>query len=379
MQTQFDIIAAKISEAVYHNPLLDQLNHGYQGLNDWEFVKASNYQDWQNGYFGAAFKNGNTIIIGHRGTEILDIGDIRNDLKIFLDKPLSQVKHALNFSKEVKAMFKDNFTILHTGHSLGGYIAEIVGLDLNQHSISFDAPGTYEAAKKIVPNLESVLNDTSITAYLASPNFINTLGEHSTDKFYKIEHFTNPSGVGHTDYLRYSVDQHSMKRLMDSFSQETGLPREYELVEHWPKGVEDGYKAFLNNNKLWEEKAKQDWMENIVLDSVPLDPEANIVEELRVQDIHESLDSYKLELDAKRISALSHLDNCLLDETLYATKNLIQGVSYVGYAASWAWELKKMTFKALYDATSSVGGWFYSSPIVEEQIVLNDTIENSWL
>ncbi len=314
----FDRIAAKISSVVYNDPNYKSENGGYLNLEGWEFIKSSNEDE--EGYFGAAFRGNSTIIVAHRGTQLTNIDDIKNDISIFYNKPLTQLPYALSFSKSIEWEWGSTFNYLHTGHSLGGLIAEVIGLSLEHPIISFEAPGAWEAAKYTLKDVSKIKGD-NITSYLASPDFINTNGKHIAGEFHKVNYFTNPTGAGIIDYIIYSVKQHSIDSLIDEFDVKTGKPKNYEIVKKWPEGFEEGYKSFLENDEVWKEKAKYDWMKNIILES-NIDPDTMEVIEIKLQDQYKTVDEYAAKLDVDRASVESNIGTCLLNESLEALQYL---------------------------------------------------------
>ncbi|KIE06171.1 hypothetical protein NF27_BK00920 [Candidatus Jidaibacter acanthamoeba] len=305
----FDRIAAKFSNIVYNdaNPLYK--DGGYLNLEGWELLESSKNRD-ENGYFGAAFGANNTIIIAHRGTEVGSLDDIKNDISIFYNKPLTQLPYALKFSKFVENKYNSIFSYLHTGHSLGGLLAEVVGLSLKQPVISFEAPGAYQAANAVLNDPDKIKGD-NITTYFTDPNFINTHGKHIANNFYKVDYFTNPTGVELTDYIIYSVKQHSMENLMNQFDAETGKPINFKIVQNWPEGFEAGYKSYLDNNRLWQQKAVLDWEQNIIIESYT-DPDTFEIVEIKLQDEYQGITEYKAELDSERTTAKKHIEGCLV-------------------------------------------------------------------
>ena len=76
--------AATLADSVYNTPILNKPNNGYKKAHDlgWEFLASTDDLGLsKEGYFAAAFKKDNQIIIAHRGTDKLN--DINDDIQIW--------------------------------------------------------------------------------------------------------------------------------------------------------------------------------------------------------------------------------------------------------------------------------------------------------
>ncbi|KKB96164.1 hypothetical protein SZ25_00747 [Candidatus Arcanobacter lacustris] len=139
---------ATLSDAVYDNPLENKPQGGYADKipGGYQYIKASGEAESSEGYFGAAFKNGNTVVIAHRGTN--SFSDLDDDHALFVGKKLpDQIKKAEHFTNKIRAQYGNDVEIIHTGHSLGGAVAQVMALMTNTRGVSFDNPGI----KWIVP------------------------------------------------------------------------------------------------------------------------------------------------------------------------------------------------------------------------------------
>jgi hypothetical protein len=104
------------------------------------------------GFYGAAFKNGNDIVIAFRGTEAPNSNDIDADTLIIRGIVPDQMVSARKLVSRV-ATSNPASRILLTGHSLGGWLAQKMVLDIKQgavkapnfsKAVTFNAPGFYE-------------------------------------------------------------------------------------------------------------------------------------------------------------------------------------------------------------------------------------------
>lgn len=78
------------------------------------------------GYKYAVYQNGNNIILAYAGTD--SAGDLcGSDRQMAFDKIPSQYQEALNTYLDLKAN-NPNANITVTGHSLGGSLAQLVGV-----------------------------------------------------------------------------------------------------------------------------------------------------------------------------------------------------------------------------------------------------------
>jgi len=181
-------IYAKFAEIVYQNPYEANL---YQNLLPlaWRFLASSGFEDDEYGYFGAAFTNGEEIVIAHRGTNPLiewDMGsiletltDIISDAELVVGEEISQYESAINFVYKISASYP-NSKIIQVGHSLGGALAELTAIATGSRAISFDAPGIKEVALSTFRSSENWKIE-NITSYIVADNIVNSYGEHIVD------------------------------------------------------------------------------------------------------------------------------------------------------------------------------------------------------
>lgn len=136
---------ALLADDVYKDTNESQPPKGWQPLSE--------FKDNASGYFGRAYINDDTneIVVAHRGTQIEGsleaVKDLTADAVLAFGKDPAQLNHAEKFTQEVMAQISDNdkyngYAFSHTGHSLGGYLADVVSAKEGQSSFSIDAPGS---------------------------------------------------------------------------------------------------------------------------------------------------------------------------------------------------------------------------------------------
>lgn len=105
-------------------------------VNDWKLVNYAKMQSVnginKNALFTAmTFKRNNDIVIAYRGTDFDDLGDWLQDITYGIAGKTGQEELAQNYAIKVAEQYP-NSNIYVTGHSLGGYLAQIGGAKLLQ-------------------------------------------------------------------------------------------------------------------------------------------------------------------------------------------------------------------------------------------------------
>ena len=119
---------------------------GFEGIpnaSSFKRVKFDSLGSAQVGYFSSLL-NPKHVILCFRGTMgNKDIFD--DDASIVLNKVknarVDRAEFCIDFSMEFKNNFGKDKIILITGHSLGGFLAQVVGLATGLPFVSFNAPG----------------------------------------------------------------------------------------------------------------------------------------------------------------------------------------------------------------------------------------------
>lgn len=186
--------------------------------------------------------------------------------------------------KALKSEALKDYHISFTGHSLGACIAEVVAARFGCLAVTFDSPGTLGLINKDPFNSHKELAKELILSFLSAPNLINCCNQHA-GRLYRlyISHVENGwtyshavAGVAGTlfrlgiytavaasggvaaapaacygigagvagaavekiggcfDNIHWTLRQHSIKNLTDSFSSDSNLPIKLYTVEQWP-------------------------------------------------------------------------------------------------------------------------------------------------
>jgi len=243
----------------------------------WKLLTTASNSRWNNGYFGAAYwhPEHQQVVIAHRGTLPTNLGALRADVKgVLLNRYVSQMDSASTFAhtvvevlQEVNRKYRVSFQLFFTGHSLGGWLAQVTtftteylkaqskfflrSVDDNDcfhpHTVVFDSPGCKDMLLQMTDKLDVRLDGRSIdiehldiTSYLSAPNRINTCNAH-IGTVYRI--FPDMSNMGrlekHTPL--YNVAIHSMQKILEVFDTATGQVHKDEagrlkvhVVVDWP-------------------------------------------------------------------------------------------------------------------------------------------------
>jgi len=262
----------------------------------WKLLTTASNNSKGNGYFGAAYwhPQNQQVVIAHRGTDPTNLGALWTDLKgVVLNRYVSQMKSASTFAHRVVEILREVnqekgpvFQVFFTGHSLGGWLAQITTFTMkylriegntfvksdtvphsfHPHTVVFDSPGCKGMLSEMRDTFDVRLDGCSIdlehldiTSYLSAPNRINTCNKH-VGTVYRI--FTDLSDMGwwkkHTPL--YNLATHSMDKIVEAFDPNTGKVREDEqgklkvqVVIDWPvsSGLSGGeeYESFFKGAK----------------------------------------------------------------------------------------------------------------------------------
>ncbi|UJR34742.1 hypothetical protein I4U23_027520 [Adineta vaga] len=257
-------------------------------LPSWSFIAERDDTD-NSGYYGIAVqhKPTNEVVIAHRGTTFdINTASLLADYQLFLRKTPEQFRIARQFTNEIRDKNETGRTgiLWHTGHSLGGAIAEFLVANetlFKQQTLSFavtfDSPGImgiieeYHYRSKMQGNLPKP-NEFSVIGYLSVPNVVNTMGTHIglTFRLSPLPRLVSVPMLAELGYdilipkmipnhLKPVIDRlaseankqlhwHSIQTIINSFKippNKNGFPRIMKPVLQWPKGFEQ-FNCFLN-------------------------------------------------------------------------------------------------------------------------------------
>jgi len=271
----------------------------------------------RNGYFGTAYWHAEhqQVVIAHRGTDttslIAFLKDLYSDIKgVVRNKYVDQMNSASTFANNVVAVLQEiqqeknaSFEVFFTGHSLGGWLAQIttftteylevkggtflkkqkterdeppasstvqdshdVTHSYHPHTVVFDSPGCKDMLSQMADKLDVRLHGRSIdlqhldiTSYLSAPNCINTCNSH-LGTVYRI--FIDLSDMDwkekHTPL--YNLATHSMDKIVQAFDPATGQlckddkgRLKIRQVVDWPVSAGLTGEAELENFFKWAE------------------------------------------------------------------------------------------------------------------------------
>ena len=228
------------------------------------------------GYRGIAYKyeysvkkNGKKgeIIIAHRGTEKSLLQNLRSDACLAVGGIPDSYKEAKSFSNRIREAFGKEYDYYETGHSLGGYYAQLNAVEFEGKAVVFDAPGVIDA---LGSKFKSSIHD-NITNYVSAPHFINTVGGKTgrTIRIY-VSHvdeqiLTQESAKNFIDYiilfigekfnkivsnllfdeLNYVARLHSIEKIVSTFNPHIGFPYLQSEMPQWPTLLD------YINSKFW--------------------------------------------------------------------------------------------------------------------------------
>lgn len=160
----------------------------------WKFIK--NYSDNNSGFYADVYKKGNDISIIYRGTD--DKQDLINDIEMYTISTPKQINYAKKIFNEIKTNYPEA-KIIHSGHSLGGSIAQVMSAVTNCKAVTFNAFGTSKILASMGYNNIDKLN---IINYGNPKDFIfgyNVENQPGTT------YLTNTSLPANKDYLAHKT------------------------------------------------------------------------------------------------------------------------------------------------------------------------------
>lgn len=258
------IIYAELSYACYQD---DGGKQEYCLPNGWVIDEI--FDDKKNtGYFGVVYINKTLrqVIIASRGTDLSSLSMtyqtlIKADLQgVLLGNILRCQIVAINFilnSIYRHAREHCNYQYSLTGHSLGGWLSQIAlyhatDWHLNTlhapieecfpevRAIIFDSPGAMNMLMQLQPNIIGMkkikLSHLNVINYVSHPNIINTCNQH-VGLMYRIHVQISKKikKITIANFLEFTLESHSMEKIISVFDKISGMPLEYQLVKDWPQ------------------------------------------------------------------------------------------------------------------------------------------------
>jgi len=169
------------------------------------------------------------IIISNYGTHIsftqleTTVQDIRADIQIALKQIPVKFSSTASFVEQIKSLLGEEYVdhkITCTGHSLGGFLAQLAGTQCKALGfedvkvIAFDAPGAKEVAIKLANQLEFTGDlDNGVENYCIRPNPVNNNNEHLGKIFYVPRLFQQTADQNDHGFLSYLAKVTGIKDL----------------------------------------------------------------------------------------------------------------------------------------------------------------------
>jgi len=135
------------------------------------------YQNENTGYSGIAFEtNDGGIVVAHRGSDD-GIDWAGANTSIVAKRVANQYEDAETFVDRIFESKQQSMYIEHTGHSLGGAVAQMVAHKYDSKAVAFDPPGTKEVIEKI-PSLSNDVNHDNFETYIVRNSFVSSVNTH---------------------------------------------------------------------------------------------------------------------------------------------------------------------------------------------------------
>ncbi|ACE05769.1 hypothetical protein Aasi_0340 [Candidatus Amoebophilus asiaticus 5a2] len=224
-------------------------------------------------YYSALYVNEAThqAVLAFQGTNYLVKDLIAEDMQDVLGNAVTkQQELAYQATKEaVEYTRQRGFNLSITGHSLGGYLAEL-GVFFSYYEfncrqvkgIVFDSPGTGNRSKIKYRATEFDIKNLPILAYLSAPNLINTFNQHVGETYrvypsldWQLSEIKEFETIEKQSATRKNIKAlnkaflsdtgHSLRNMLSLFDPATGKPKEYVRVQDWPT-LNTNFVSYLN-------------------------------------------------------------------------------------------------------------------------------------
>ena len=209
---------------------LDFLPENYKLMHIAKNTECGDYKHYSLAIFNEEDKE---IIIANYGTHVsitkplTTMHDIYADIQLGLKLIPSKFSSTSKFIEQIKDLLGseyNDYTITCTGHSLGGFLAQLAGTKCKAIGfkdvkvVTFDAPGAKEVVVKLANSLDYNGDlEQGIENYITRPNFVNSTNTHLGEVFY-----TPPLENESSNNEKFSI--------LKSFSKITGISKLVEKV-----------------------------------------------------------------------------------------------------------------------------------------------------
>ncbi|GEM_PF-4048506 len=147
---------------------------------DWKRVGTAEKNDLD--YHAVAYcdEARNVLVVAHRGTQSIKDWMVSNS-KIVQGTVPDAYALAKKFSEALRKAYPQH-TVIETGHSLGGFYAQLNAGYFQGYAVTFDVPGTRSAMARpeCLGSAQAVnaLNQEKIISFVSAPNIVNTANAH---------------------------------------------------------------------------------------------------------------------------------------------------------------------------------------------------------
>ena len=181
-------VLAQFASKTYRDYKTGEIDAQYETrlaiLDGWKLLTTASNNRGKNGYFGAAYwhPEHQQVVIAHRGTKLKNFGALWTDaFGVFLKNHVPQMSSASTFAHKVVEVLREvnrkkgaSFQLFFTGHSLGGWLAQVTtftteylkregkfflrssdGNDCyHPHTVVFDSPGCKDMLLQMTDKLD---------------------------------------------------------------------------------------------------------------------------------------------------------------------------------------------------------------------------------
>ncbi|MEL6153032.1 MAG: Mbeg1-like protein, partial [Bacteroidota bacterium] len=179
------------------------------------------------------------LVLSHRGIALskVDVVHSKEDKDKAKNVAVKQEQALWEMLKEtLKIAQKHQYALTITGHSLGGWLAQLTAFWAQRHDpqkhvnvIAFDSPGAKPMLVALSTNQEQLkLDHLDITNYLSTPNLLNTYNPHVGTLYQVVFKPFARKGGG------YNQLGHAIHHFLEAFNSQTGDANQCTFVQQWP-------------------------------------------------------------------------------------------------------------------------------------------------